>query len=102
MDGNEIRPRNAIAVEEDAIRPTACKNAAVANFGGAKAAILLPDVLERNVDTRGAPGHKIARRFVRAVVGDDDLEVTVSLTFEPAQRGAKGVHAIIGRHNDGD
>src|SRR5205823_12643726 len=44
--------------------------------------ILMPDVLERPVETGGPPGQKFPRGSVRAVVGNDDLEVAVGLRSE--------------------
>src|SRR5207302_3436894 len=84
------------------IVPAASENAAIANLGGAKAAILMPDVLERAVETGGPPSQKFPRGSTRAVVGNDDLEVAVGLVIEPAQHGTKRIHAVIGRNDDGD
>ena len=48
MRGDEIGRSDAIAVEEDAVIAVAHENGSVADFCGAKAAIHLPHVIERN------------------------------------------------------
>src|SRR5262249_13933948 len=63
VHGNEVGPRNAIAVEEDAIIPAARQDGAVARLAGPEAAILLPDVLERSIKVREPALDKLARRW---------------------------------------
>ena len=48
MGRDEIGPHDAVTVEEDAIVAAAGEDRAVADFGGAKAPILLPDMAEWN------------------------------------------------------
>src|SRR5262249_4226633 len=52
MSGDKVGPGQAIAVEEDAQRPFARTNAAVANLAAAEAAVLVTHMLERDGDTR--------------------------------------------------
>ena len=44
MGGDEIRPRQAVAVEEHDIVAARCADRAIADFAGAKAAMLVPDM----------------------------------------------------------
>src|SRR5262245_26980215 len=57
MCGDEIGCRDAVAVKEDAVIPAASENGAVADFRGAKAAVPLPDMAERNPKTRAPAFH---------------------------------------------
>ena len=50
MRGDEIRPRDAVAVEEDAVGAARGEDRAVADLGGAEAAVLVPDVIEAAAD----------------------------------------------------
>src|SRR5262245_39702552 len=80
MRRDEIGHRDAVAVEEDAVIPAAGENGAVADFRGAKAAVLLPDVAKRNLKTRAPTLHYGRGRGGRAVVSDHNLETPIALT----------------------
>ena len=102
MRGDEIRARQAIAVEEDANFSGTGENAAVADLTAAKTAMFVPDVLERHRQPR-LPAFDDVRCFrPRTVVGDDDLEILVRLTSQCAQGGIERIHAVIGRDDDGN
>src|SRR5262249_49735061 len=79
MRGDEIVRRDAVAVEEDAVIASAGENGAVADFRGAKAAVFLPDVTERNSKSRAPALHHGRGRGARAVVGNHDLETAIAL-----------------------
>ena len=79
MCRDEVGPRDAVAVEEDAVVAAAGEDGAVADFGGAKAAILLPDMAERNAEPRSPALHQGGGAGARAVVRDHDLEAAVAL-----------------------
>ena len=48
MRGDEVTPRNAVAVEKDDVGAGTGADAAVADLGEAKAAVLVPDMLDRD------------------------------------------------------
>src|SRR5262245_48953325 len=102
MNGNEIRPRNAITIEDYAIGSAAGANGSIADFGQAKSAVFLPYMLDRNVCMRGLALHNDACRRTRTVIGHDDLERTVGLAHQGTQHGVKRVLALVGGENDGD
>ena len=105
MGGDEIRPRDAIAVEENDIVAARGENRAVADFGGAEAAVLVPDMLEAVADLGllGLPAlHQRRGRLLRPVVGHDHLEILVGLRGQRAQHGFERVFAVIGGDDDGN
>src|SRR2546423_2767142 len=53
MRRDEIGPRQAVAVEENQIAARTRHDRAIADFGEAEPAVLLPDMLERHADLRG-------------------------------------------------
>ena len=102
MGGDEIRPRDAIAVEENDIVAARGENGAVADFGGAEAAVLVPDVLEAAADPGLPAFHQRRGRLLRAVVGHDHLEIPVGLARQRTQHRFERVFAIIGGDDDGN
>ncbi len=102
MGRDEIGPHDAVAVEEDAIVAAAGEDRAVADFGGAKASILLPDMAERNAEPRPPGLHQRGGRGARAVIRDHDLEAAVGLARQRRQHRRERVLAIVGRDDDGD
>ena len=80
MRRDEIGRRDAVAVEEDAVVAAAGENGAVADFRGAKTAVSLPDVTERNSKPRAPALHHSRGRGARAVVGNHNLETAIALT----------------------
>jgi hypothetical protein len=102
VSGNEVGPRNAIAVEKDAIGPAARENGAIANLAGTKSVIRMPHVFHRKFEARGCRLQDIVRGGVRAIVRNDDLESSVVLPREPLQHCIERIHTIVGRHDDGD
>ena len=79
MCRNEVGRREAVAVEKNAIVALAGEQGAVADFGRAKPAILLPDVAERNAEPRSPPLHQIRGPGTGPVIRDHDLEAAVAL-----------------------
>src|ERR671935_2153415 len=79
MGEDEIGRGDAVAVEEDAVVAAAGQNGAVADLRGAKTAVPLPDVTERNSKLRAPAFHHGRRRGARAVVGNHNLETAIAL-----------------------
>src|SRR5262245_36947433 len=102
MRRDEILRRDAVAVEKDAVIPAAGENGAVADFRGAKAAVPLPDVAERNPKTPAPAFHDGRGRGVRAVVRDHNLETAIGLARQSPQNRVERVLPIVRRDNDGD
>src|ERR1039458_3451999 len=50
VDRNKVPAHDAVAVEEDAVAAARGQDRAVANFGGAKSAVFVPDILEPVAD----------------------------------------------------
>ena len=86
MRGDEIRPRDAVAVDENEIAARARRDRAIADFGETKAAVLLPDMLapERRLSRSSARSRR-ASAGARAIVRHDDLEIAVGLPRQRAQ-----------------
>ena len=102
MGRDEIGRRDAIAVEEYAVVAAAGENGAVADLGGAKAPVDLPDVAERNADPRPPAIDDRRGRGRRAVIRDHDLESAVYLARQRRQDSFERILAIVGRDDDGD
>ena len=102
MGGDEIGARETIAVEEDHVDALGGEDGAVANLGGAKAAVLVPDMGERAAEPALPGGDQVGGRRRRAVVGDDHLEILVALARERTQHGIERVLAVIGGDDDGN
>src|SRR5882724_4272245 len=102
MNGNKIRPRNAITIEDYAISSAAGANCSIADFCRTKSVVLLPHVLDRNVRLRGPAVHNGARWRTRTVIRHDDLERAVGLAHQGTQHGVKRVLALVCGENDGD
>ena len=79
MRRDEIGRSDAIAVEEDAVIAVAHENGSVADFCGAKAAIHLPHVIERNTYTGSPAFHHGGGRGTRAIIRDHNLEAAIAL-----------------------
>ena len=102
VDADEIRPRQAVAVEKYDVIAVGYADRAIADFAGAKAAMLVPDMGERNAEP-GLPlldQRRGGRR--RAVVGHEDLEVAILLARQRAKHGIERVFAIVRGDDDGD
>ena len=102
MGGDEIRPRDAVAVEENAVAAARGEDGAVADLGGAEAAILVPDVIEAMAELSLPALDQRGGRRARAVIGDHHLEIRVGLAAKRAQHRVERVFAIVGGHDDGD
>ena len=102
MRRDEIRPRDAVAVEKHAVVAARRADRAVADLGGAKSAIHLPDMGERHAEARLPALDQRGGRRPRAVVGDHDLELAVALTRQRRQHRLQRILAIVGRDDDGD
>ena len=97
MRGDEARPRDAIAVQEDEIASRAFADAEIADLGETEAAVLVPHMLDRDRRAGGPVGDDALGRRARAVVGDHDLETAVGLARQRAQDGVERVRPVIGR-----
>jgi hypothetical protein len=84
MDGNEIRPRNAITIKDYAISSAAGTNCSIANFGQTEASVLLPHMPDRDVGLRRSALDHGVRRRTGPVVGHDHFEGAISLARERA------------------
>jgi len=99
---HEIGTNETVAVEKYDVFAGRLANGMVADFRGAKAMMLMPDMGNRNAEPRlPLRDHRSGRRR-RAIVRYDDLEVSVLLCRERAKHDVKRVFAIIGGHDDGD
>ena len=102
MDRDEIRPRDAVAVEENAIGAARGQDRTIANFGGEKSAVFLLDIFMPVSDLRLPGLDQLARGRGRAVVGNHDLEILVGLSRERPQHRRERICAVIGGDNDGN
>src|SRR4051812_36728915 len=93
---------DAIAVEENNIAAGARRNRAIADFGEAKAPILLPDVRDLDTDLGLPRADEVAGGRTRSIVGDYDLEVLGGLPAERAQARAERIGPVVGRDDDRD
>src|SRR6516225_6573538 len=102
MRGDEIGSGQTVAVEENAQRTGASANAAVANLAAAKTAVLVAYVFERYAKARPPGGDDLGRFRPRAVIGNDDLEITIGLRSERAKHRLQRILAVQGRMLAGD
>ncbi len=102
MSGDEIRPHDAIAIEENDVVAARGQNGAVADFTGPEAAVLVPYVFDAVPDGRLETVDQRSRRRARAIVGDQHLKVGIALTRERAQHRGERVLAVVGRDDDGN
>ena len=75
---------------------------AVADFAGAKTAMLVPDMGERHAKPRLPLLDQRGRGRPRAVVGHQDLEVAIVLARQRTQHCGERVVAVEGRDDDRD
>ena len=101
MGGDKIRPHDAISVQENDITAARGQDRAIADFGGAKAAVLVPDMREPVADLGLAGLDQLRGRRRRAVVGHHHLELLIGLARERAQHRRQRVCAVIGGDDDG-
>ena len=102
MGGDKIGPRQAIAVEKHEVVAARFTDRAIADFAGAKAAMLVPDMGERNTEPRLPLLHQRRGGRPRAVVGHEHLEVAIPLARKRTQHGGKRVFAVVRGDDDGD
>ena len=102
VHGDEIRTRQAIAVEEHAIIAMARADRPVADLGGSEIAMLLPDMRQRRAEPRLPRLDQCRGLRPRAVVGDNHLEPPVVLLRQRTQHRVQRVGPVVGRHDDGD
>ena len=81
VGGDEITPRDAVAVDEDDISPGARADAEVADLGEPKTSVLVPDMLERG--TARDPVAHVDRRQDRAADPVDRLLPSFVTTGTP-------------------
>jgi len=102
MGRDEIGPRQTIAIEEHAIIATARSEGAIANFRGAKPALLMPDARQRHPEFWLPLLDQSRGRGSRAVIGDHHLESTVALARQRSQHGIERIRPVECRHDEGD
>ncbi len=99
---DEIRPRDAVAVEENTIAAARGQDRAVANLGGAKALVGMPDMIEPPVEFGLPLADQTRRGGTGAVVGNDHLEVRICLPRERSEDRIECVLAVESGDDDGD
>ncbi len=102
MDRDKIRPRDAVAVEEDAVGAARSENCAVADFRGAEAAIFMPDAVEPAADFPIPGIDHGSGRLGRTVVGHHDLEIPLALAGQRTQHRIERIFAVIRGYDDGN
>ena len=102
VGSDEIRPHDAIAVEEDAVDAARRQDRAVANLGGAKSVVLMPDMREPMAEPVHPGLDQSDGGRGRTVIGHDNLEIPVGLAGERAQHRVERILAVIGGDDDGD
>ena len=100
MTGQEIRPRDAVAVQEDEIGPPAGLHGSVQDLRPPKAVVLMPDVPYRDGRVGGERLDHRPCLLARPVVGDHDLEVPVGLRGERGQGQPQRRRPVIGVDDD--
>jgi hypothetical protein len=102
MRADEIRPHDAVAVEEDAVGAARRQNRTVTDFRRAEPTILVPDVVEAAADLPlPSIDHRGGGRS-RTVIGHDNLENPVGLAPKRAQHRFERILAVIGGDDDGN
>src|SRR5262245_66412085 len=96
MRRDEVERNDAVAVEEDAIIAATGEYGTVANFGGAKAAMQLPDVTDRNTEPRSPALRHGRRHRTRTVIRDHNFESAVALALQCRPYRLECVLGIIG------
>ena len=96
VPGDEIARRNAVAVGEDHVVGARRGERAVADRRSSEAAVLLPDVPERERRSPRPGLDQLARLVGRAVIGDDHLEIAVALRGVAVQHRRQRVGAVVG------
>ena len=79
MRCDKIRRSDAVPVQADAVLAATGENCAIADFGGAKAAIHLPDVGERNAKAASPALHHGRGHRERTVVSNYNFECLIAL-----------------------
>jgi len=100
--GDEIRPRHAVAVEEEQVFPSGLRHRPVARGAGAKAAVLLPHVGDGQRRAAGNTFDQLPRLVARAVVGDQHLEAAVVLRQQAGQHGRQRVRPVVSGDDQAD
>ena len=103
MVGDEIPAHDAIAVQEYAIGAARGQDRSVANFGGAKTPIFVPDMLQMLSDldlALPAFDHTGCGR-ARSVIGYYNLKIPVGLAPKRPQHRFECIFAVVGSHDDG-
>ena len=102
MLGDEIRTDDAVAVEKHAVVAARGQQRAVAHLGSAEAAMLLPDMGERDADVRLPALDQFRSRRPRAVVRHHDLEAPIALRSQRAQHRVERIRALVGGDDNGN
>src|SRR5690606_29070313 len=104
MAQQEVRKRNAVAVNEDQIIAGGLGCGPVPDRCGAKTLVLMPDMLEAGTKTGfPAPNH-LSRFAARTVIGYQQLPAVLGqadLPGESQQHRIQRIRPVIGRHDDG-
>src|SRR5215475_15488853 len=85
MSRDEARPRDAVAVEENAQSAGALEDRAVADFGEPETLVLMMDVRQRKSRLRAPLRNDLGGRRAGSVVRDQHLEIPIALAREAAQ-----------------
>jgi hypothetical protein len=99
--GNEVRPRQTVAIEKDAIVAGRDQDRAVANFGEAEPLIRMPDVNDAAADAAFPAVNQGGSLRFGAVVGDQHFEFRIVLRRERPQYRIECVRTIISCDDDG-
>jgi hypothetical protein len=98
---DEIRTRNAVAIEKHAEFAPSFQDRPVPDLRRAKSVVWLP-YMRKPFESRGPGFHQLRGGRSRTVVSDNDLEIPVSLPGEGAQYSRERILSVVGRHHDGD
>jgi hypothetical protein len=102
MGRDEIRPREAVAVEEHDIIASRRADRSVADFASAEVAMLVPHMREGHTHLGLVSLDQRCSGRSRAIVRYDDLEVSVFLTPKRAKYRLKRIFAVVRGDDDGD
>lgn len=99
-----IGRKQAVAVREKEIRCAACAHAVVSAQRDAETIVRMRDPRQWITARAGEPANEAVRAVLRAVVGDDYLELASNalLQLERNQRPFKVFRSFVSREDDGD
>src|SRR5210317_10862 len=101
MVPDEVRVRDTIAIGEYQIFAPACDDRLVQYLAFLKTIVLLPDMLDRDIDLFFHRFNNIPGFLAGAVIGYDDFKIPVGLRRKSPQRLFQPTRMVIGRENYG-